>query len=105
VIHDIQRAGEWRVSAAGIESGAISLSHEELFAVSAGWLYLRLHGAQMRYAGEYFDGGLRPWVTFAKSALNRGLPTRVYFNNSTAGAAARDAIRFSRLIRAAESET
>jgi uncharacterized protein YecE (DUF72 family) len=103
VIHDMRRAGEWRVSEAGLDSGATSLSYEELLSASARWLCLRLHGANVRYAGEYFDAGLQSWARLARSALNRGFHIRACFNNTTAGAAARDALRFARLIRAEAS--
>jgi uncharacterized protein YecE (DUF72 family) len=98
VIHDMQQAGSWRVSETQLRAETISLSHTEFLARSSPWLYLRFHGATGRYAGEYGEGGLKPWAALARSALRLGFPLHASFNNTQACAAAHDALRLKQMV-------
>jgi uncharacterized protein YecE (DUF72 family) len=99
VLHDMERAGGWRIADGRLEAGTLVLTREELFARSVPFLYLRFHGTTGRYAGEYGAERLEPWAALVRSALERQLPVHAYFNNTMAGAAARDASRFEEMVR------
>ena len=61
-------------------------------------VYLRLHGTTGKYAGEYGQKRLEPWAMLASSALERNIPVHTYFNNTQAGAAVKDALRFGAML-------
>jgi uncharacterized protein YecE (DUF72 family) len=81
--------------------------HEE---ITAGWCYLRLHGAPHTYASPYRRGGLDHWaerirrwaeggepsdpqrLTSRKPPARKGRDVYVYFDNDKSGYAPRDAL-------------
>jgi uncharacterized protein YecE (DUF72 family) len=65
--------------------------------VTADHVYVRLHGPQSRYAGEYGEAALAPWATRVHSWRAQGLDVFVYFDNDSDGAAPRDALTLRRL--------
>jgi uncharacterized protein YecE (DUF72 family) len=99
VIHDMERAGGWLLKARRLTAGGLALSTDRFLAREQPLLYLRFHGPSGRYAGSYGAAKLRPWATFARSALERGLPVHAYFNNDVAGAALHDAACLDEMLR------
>jgi uncharacterized protein YecE (DUF72 family) len=57
-------------------------------AVTARFVYVRLHGAVGRYHGAYAPQALDEWAHWLRSTC---LPAYVYFNNDAGGQAPRDA--------------
>jgi uncharacterized protein YecE (DUF72 family) len=98
VLHDMARAGLWRVQDDRIHTNGWVLTPGELLDRSTRLLYLRFHGTTAKYAGEYGPNGLRPWASLAKPALGRGFAVHAYFNNTSAAAAPRDARTLKALL-------
>ncbi len=98
VLHDMVSAGGWNIRDRHIRSGGWSLTHGELLDRHIRLLYLRFHGTDGKYAGEYGEAGLRPWADLASAASNRGVPIHAYFNNTIGGGAPRDAQRFRAIL-------
>lgn len=61
-------------------------------AVTAGLVYVRLHGHQATYDSTYGREGLAPWADKARSWLAQGHAVHVYFDNTNAGAAVSDGL-------------
>jgi uncharacterized protein YecE (DUF72 family) len=101
VIHDMEQSGGWRIHDGKVGTGALWFTPEQLLDRFLPLLYLRFHGTNGHYAGEYGVTRLEPWAALADSAIERGLAVHAYFNNTTAGAAVADATRFGALIRGA----
>jgi uncharacterized protein YecE (DUF72 family) len=68
-------------------------------AVTADTVYIRLHGHTITYASNYSDNSLRSWLRRAKKWLDEGRDVHVYFDNTAAGAAVRNALRMAELMR------
>ena len=67
-------------------------------AVTAGLVYVRLHGHPQTYASEYGARGLRQWVDRVEGWLAGGRDVYVFFDNDVGGAAPRDADRLRTLV-------
>jgi uncharacterized protein YecE (DUF72 family) len=61
--------------------------------VTAGFMYLRLHGDQELYASGYSDAALDEWATKCRRWLEDGLDVFAYFDNDIKGYAPYDAMR------------
>lgn len=66
-------------------------------AITGGWVYVRFHQGQPSAPG-YLREKLRRWAD--RLAEVRARDAFVYFNNDTGGAAIRDAVTFTELLRA-----
>lgn len=62
------------------------------------FIYLRLHGAGVRYGGSYSGQQLRGWADRLAGWANDELPAYVYLNNDQAGHAVRDAMRLRAML-------
>ena len=67
----------------------------ELDRVTADWIYLRFHGRDGLYQGNYTEAMLRPFARKAALWLREGHDVFAYFNNDVAGFAVQNA----RLLR------
>jgi uncharacterized protein YecE (DUF72 family) len=63
--------------------------------VTAGFVYLRFHGATGRYRGAYSRKALAEWAEWLRTT---SLPAYVYFNNDIGGQAPRDAAALKSLL-------
>ncbi|HHM04865.1 MAG TPA: DUF72 domain-containing protein [Gammaproteobacteria bacterium] len=70
------------------------------FAVTADFVYLRLHGPGAAYCGRYGEQGLRPWAAFARQCLADGRDVYCYFDNDESAHAVADARSLRALLRA-----
>jgi uncharacterized protein YecE (DUF72 family) len=81
---------------------AFCISHlageQSPLAVTARTVYVRLHGAGGRYAGEYGESGLAPWRDRIGAWLDEGRDVFCYFDNDIGGAAPRDAQRLQAMF-------
>lgn len=68
--------------------------------VTAGFVYIRLHGHTRRYASAYRADALRRWAGRIRGWLDEGRDVHAYFDNDAEGAAPGDALRLLELIRA-----
>lgn len=66
--------------------------------VTAGWVYVRLHGPDGSYAGSYSDEALAEWARQFRAWEREGKDVYCYFDNDQAGYAAHNAIRLKRLV-------
>lgn len=73
--------------------------HQSPLAVTADFVYVRLHGAGPKYAGAYGRTGLAPWVERIR-AWKRRRDVFVYFDNDIGAAAPRDALLLRQLLDA-----
>jgi uncharacterized protein YecE (DUF72 family) len=67
--------------------------------VTADFVYLRLHGPEGRYQGQYRQHELAEWANEFRSWDLAGKDVYCYFDNDQAGYAAQDAIVLDRLCR------
>lgn len=65
--------------------------------VTAGWVYLRLHGPGGRYRGSYSDAALRAWAKDIRRWRREGREVWCFFDNDVKSAAPRDAARLLEL--------
>lgn len=98
VVHDMMKSGGWNVVGESLEAGASRWSFDEFLGPDVPSLYLRFHGPTGRYRGDYGERKLKRFALLADSARARNLPVFVYFNNTMAAAAVRDADVFSGLL-------
>lgn len=70
-------------------------------AVSTDLVYVRLHGHTRTYISAYRAATLRRWAERVRRWLENGCTVHVYFDNTDAGAAVRDARRLSALLTGA----
>jgi uncharacterized protein YecE (DUF72 family) len=68
--------------------------------VTAGFVYVRLHGSGQIYAGRYGDEELDRWAGKAEAWSREGLEVYVYFDNDAQGHAPRDAERLALRLKA-----
>ena len=61
--------------------------------VTADFAYVRLHGPEAGYSGDYGEQELTAWAETLKSWRDRGLDAYLFFDNDEAGYAARDGLR------------
>lgn len=66
--------------------------------VTAGFVYVRLHGPGAAYEGRYSDAALAEWAGTIAAWAAGGLDVYCYFDNDQAGHAARDAVRLWSLV-------
>ena len=69
-------------------------------AVTADFVYLRLHGPGKRYASAYDDATLREWAERIRAWRGDGLDVFAYFNNDELGYAPKNALRLRELAAA-----
>jgi uncharacterized protein YecE (DUF72 family) len=62
------------------------------------FVYIRLHGPQGKYQGNYTDEDLSNWARQCKIWLNEHKDVYVYFDNDEQGYAAFNAIRLKELM-------
>jgi len=65
---------------------------------TAGFAYLRLHGATTLYASRYTDAELRRWAALIRGWAASGDDVYVYFDNDAQGHAPHDAVRLATLV-------
>lgn len=64
--------------------------------LTASFVYLRFHGRDGVYSGNYSDGTLKEWALFAKNAKR---DVFAFFNNDSRGHAVKNALEFRELLR------
>jgi uncharacterized protein YecE (DUF72 family) len=67
--------------------------------VTAGFVYVRLHGPDRPYQGSYDDGALRRWAGHIRRWRGRGLDSYFYFDNDAHGYAPANALRLKELLK------
>jgi len=67
-------------------------------AVTTDLVYIRLHGHERTYASAYSQASLETWDRRIERWLAEGRQVHVYFDNTDAGHAPRDAIRLRALL-------
>jgi len=67
--------------------------------LTADFAYIRLHGPQGAYQGQYDDSTLSDWAEHFHYWLKQGLDVFCYFDNDENGYAARDALRLQEKMR------
>jgi uncharacterized protein YecE (DUF72 family) len=67
--------------------------------VTASWVYVRLHGSDGRYAGNYSDEALSRWARAARSWSRQARDVWCFFDNDVKSAAPNDARRLTELCR------
>lgn len=72
--------------------------HVSPLAVTADFVYIRLHGPETKYAGSYSDDALRWWAKQCLQWQQQDLDVYIYFDNDQNGYAAYNAIRLKELI-------
>ncbi len=68
--------------------------------VTAGFVYVRLHGPEGKYAGTYTDCALDCWAERIREWHASGRDVYCYFDNDQAGYAVRDALRLKERVGA-----
>jgi len=66
--------------------------------VTADFAYVRLHGPEAGYSGDYGDEALREWAGRLRGWQDQGLDAYLFFDNDEAGYAAQDGVRLRRLL-------
>ncbi len=66
--------------------------------VTADFIYIRLHGPQAPYQGQYSDGTLAGWAKDFDKWTEKGKEIYCYFDNDQAGYAASDALKLKKMI-------
>jgi uncharacterized protein YecE (DUF72 family) len=66
--------------------------------LTADFAYLRRHGAEGNYSGEYSKTQLAQDAARIRSYLSKNRDVFIYFNNDLAGAAPRNAVEFAKLL-------
>ena len=67
---------------------------------TAGFAYVRLHGATSLYASRYEDDELAPWAARIAAWNGAGDDVYVYFDNDAQGHAPHDAVRLLAAVKA-----
>lgn len=70
------------------------------FIVTADFVYVRLHGPEGKYAGNYHAQTLKAWARRARTWASEGRAVYIYFDNDQAGYAAHNAIALQRYLDA-----
>jgi uncharacterized protein YecE (DUF72 family) len=68
--------------------------------VTAPFVYVRLHGPNGPYRGQYDDQTLADWLTSFATWVRQGREIFCYFDNDEAGYAAQDALRLQKMANA-----
>ncbi|MBW1988617.1 MAG: DUF72 domain-containing protein [Deltaproteobacteria bacterium] len=66
--------------------------------VTADFVYIRLHGPDGAYQGEYGKKGLAPWARAISQWADSGRDVYVYFDNDEQGYAPTDALRLKKML-------
>ena len=66
--------------------------------VTGDFAYVRLHGPEAGYAGDYGDQALAGWARQLAAWREQGLDAYLFFDNDEAGYAAQDALRLRQLL-------
>jgi uncharacterized protein YecE (DUF72 family) len=66
--------------------------------LTAGFVYVRLHGPDGPYRGDYPDAALRHWASACGAWRDQGRDVFVYFDNDQAGYAVNNALRLQALV-------
>jgi uncharacterized protein YecE (DUF72 family) len=72
--------------------------HQSPVVVTAGFVYIRLHGPEGRYNGSYSDQALASWADVARRWQQEGRTVYIYFDNDIGGHAVVDAQRLQNLV-------
>ncbi len=67
--------------------------------VTTNFVYIRLHGPDGAYAGNYSDKELQKWARFIRKQLRAGKDVYCYFDNDEAGYAADNALTLTKLLK------
>ncbi len=67
--------------------------------VTADFAYVRLHGPEAGYSGDYGSEALEGWARQLREWAERGLDAYLFFDNDEAGYAARDGLLLKELLR------
>ncbi|OKL40322.1 DUF72 domain-containing protein [Pontibacter flavimaris] len=73
--------------------------HQSPLHVTAGFVYVRLHGPGGKYAGSYPEEALQGWAQQCQDWQRQGLEVYVYFDNDQLGYAAFNALRLQEIMR------
>jgi uncharacterized protein YecE (DUF72 family) len=73
-------------------------SQESPLAVTAGFAYMRFHGSEARYHGNYTDQMLREWAGRLRRLSSDAREMFVYFNNDPEGFAVANALKLADLL-------
>jgi uncharacterized protein YecE (DUF72 family) len=65
---------------------------------TADFIYIRLHGPEKRYAGNYTDAVLQQWADYCRGWLSEGKDIYVYFDNDQNAYAAFNAMKLKALL-------
>lgn len=88
--------------ALGARGVAVCLSDAPDFpmwrALTADFVYVRLHGHTRKYASSYSRASLAAWAADARAWARDGRDVYLYFDNDAEGAAARNALAFRALV-------
>ena len=68
-------------------------------AITADFVYARLHGHTRKYASRYSEKSLRAWAADVRRWVRGGRDVHIYFDNDAEGHAVRDALRLQQLVR------
>jgi uncharacterized protein YecE (DUF72 family) len=66
--------------------------------VTAPFVYVRLHGPQGAYRGQYEEHALKAWARRLRGWAKEGRDAYCYFDNDEAGYAFKDALRLSAMV-------
>jgi uncharacterized protein YecE (DUF72 family) len=66
--------------------------------VTAGFVYIRLHGPKGAYQGQYDTSVLSGWAGAISTWVRQGKEVFCYFDNDEAGYAAQDALRLQEMV-------
>ncbi len=66
--------------------------------VTSDLVYVRLHGPEVAYSGQYDDGTLREWAEAFSAWARQGKEVHCYFDNDEAGYAVQDALRLKGMV-------
>jgi uncharacterized protein YecE (DUF72 family) len=67
---------------------------------TAPFTYVRLHGPNGPYRGQYDDKTLSFWARHLRNWARQGLDAHCYFDNDEAGFAFKDALRLAKMVKA-----
>jgi uncharacterized protein YecE (DUF72 family) len=71
---------------------------ESPIAVTADFVYIRLHGPGAKYQGSYGDAALKAWARRIRAWARDGKAVWCFFDNDQNGYAAQDALRLRKLL-------
>lgn len=69
------------------------------FEVTAGFVFLRMHGGQVLYGSDYPDEELKYWADKLREWAAGGLDAYVYFNNDANAYAIKNALKLKQLLQ------